>query len=242
MNEKRKVITIDGLAATGKSSLAKGLADKLKFIHINTGLLYRSLAVKTLELNLDPNDSKSIEKQLLCHTKLSMQLDEFSQPFALLNTNSNSNKLYAEQLQTSEISEVASKIAIHNCVRDFLLPVQRQAYPGTNIIAEGRDAGTIVFPDADLKFFIEVPAFIRAKRRFFQTITDSRNLSEIDIENQIKAIESEILARDKRDQQRANAPCIPAKDAILYQNTQDSLTQGIDDLYNMASSSEALRN
>lgn len=226
----RTVITIDGLAATGKSSLARGLAKKLRFIHLNTGLLYRTLAYLFNEYSVDENQYC----QFLSKLNLNMTID---QDIQIVEASSSLferiYRLTIEDLQADEVSATASKIAVLSEVRKYLLPVQQNAFSGENLVAEGRDMGTVVFKDAEIKFFIEVPAEVRAHRRYLQLFPGTA-LGEENIEDK-KQIEINILDRDKQDQERALAPCIPASDSILYENTAVSLTQAIEDLYNLLS-------
>ena len=240
-NSDRIVISIDGLAATGKSSLAKGLASRLNYTHLNTGLLYRAIAQVLLDNSLTKED---IISGKLLEKNLSLTLDKNNKGEIYVNVDvtikgtKQLKTLTLEQVQSEQTSKLASEIAVFPEVRTFLLPVQHEAFKGIPIIAEGRDTGTVVFPKANHKIFVEVPSEIRAYRRLVQLDPNATELPKDIREVRVKQIEIDILERDKRDQTRANAPCIPAKDAKIYQNTRQSLTQAIDDLYHLVSSSE----
>lgn len=183
---ERVVVTIDGLAGSGKSSLASGLAKKLGFELLNSGLLYRRLA-------------------LLC--------DELSEEKVVEIVVSNKDFLLSQSgdLSSEETANKASVIATFPKVRELLLPIQRGSFPGRPIVAEGRDMGSVVFPDAKIKVFIEAPIKVRAKRR---------GVSEADLSE-----------RDTRDKKRKVAPAIVPDGAILFQNTDASLEDKIEELY-----------
>ena len=234
----RTVITIDGLAGTGKTSLARQLAERLQFQHLNTGILYRSLALLTLGQDLSEITDASIAP-LLSSVKMSVEKNKQGQSVVVLPDRV--EPLTYEALQSESISETASLIATLPSVRKFLMPVQRNAFSSSPLVAEGRDMGTVIFPEAELKIFVEVPVEIRAERRFQQLEAGDLLTTELYLErsregikNQIK---SDILARDHRDQHRSLAPCIPAKDAIIFDNSLNSLTKAVDELYHLASRS-----
>jgi cytidylate kinase len=241
VNSDRIVISIDGLAATGKSSLAKGLASRLNYTHLNTGLLYRAIAQIIIDNALTTDD---ITRGNLLDKNLTLTLDKNDKDQICVKANciingiNQSRILSLEQVQSEQTSKLASQIAVLPKVRSFLLPVQREAFPSMPIIAEGRDTGTVVFPNAKYKIFVEVPAQIRAFRRLVQLEPKATDLPKDIFDERIKQIEFDILERDKRDETRTYAPCVPAKDAKIYQNTRESLTQAIDDLYHLVSSSE----
>lgn len=185
---ERIVVTIDGLAGSGKSSLAKGLAIKLGFELLNSGLLYRALALLCDEIS-EADAVKKIEE---------------NREFLL----SPSGDLYSENT-----AKKASVLAAFPKVREFLLPIQRASLKGRSIVAEGRDMGSVVFPDAKVKVFVEVPVSERALRR---------GVAEADLEE-----------RDRRDKEREIAPAIVPEGALIFQNTGGSLEDKIEELYQL---------
>ena len=237
LTQKRTVITIDGLAGSGKSSLAYQLSLKLGFQHLNTGILYRTVGFLVLEKQAEVLKNKvkaTLEQSVVdALNSFSLFLDKDSLDSPVVRI-SDGRVLSFDQLQSEEISTISSRIAVFSEVRDYLLPIQRNAYPGHNLVAEGRDMGTVVFPEATRKFFIEVPADIRAERRYRQLI-GSTLLKNEDPEEMKKTIKFDILERDRRDQERVLAPCAPAPDAFIFSNTAPSLTQAVDELYHLAS-------
>ncbi len=185
---ERTVVTIDGLAGSGKSSLAKGLAIKLGFELLNSGLLYRALALLCAEVS-EVDAVRKIKE---------------NREFLL----SPSGDLYSE-----DTAKKASVLAAMPKVRELLLPIQRASFPGRSIVAEGRDMGSVVFPDAKVKVFVEVPVSERALRR---------GVSEVVLEE-----------RDKRDKEREAAPAIIPDGAIIFDNTGGSLEYKIEELYQL---------
>ncbi len=224
----RKVITIDGLAGTGKSSIAKGLATKLNWIHLNSGLLYRAVAYEALSNNVDTS-SEELLCEIIKRNKPNLDIEkEKSEPFVKWGE----RKLSAE-LHTEDVSLTASKISQFLKVRQALLPAQQNAFPTSNLIAEGRDMGTVVFPDAHIKFFVEVSPEIKAKRRLSQLQEQkTSNINGLTLEKVQKNLEE----RDRKDAERATSPTIPAKDGVIVDNSTVTLTETIDKMYNIASS------
>lgn len=228
----RKVITIDGLAATGKSSLAQALATKLNYTIFTSGLLYRLLgfAAKRSGINLDK------EADLLSHFE--KQKFEIAlvggKNRALLNSEDVTQDLFS-----TEISEASSRISVHPAVRNMLLNLQREVFPGKNIVAEGRDMGTVVFPEADLKFFIEVKPEMRIKRRLDQ-IRKGRTLPDEELKLLKEKMEIEVTERDIRDTERSVSPTIPAADAIIIDNGAETLTEVVEKMYDFCAKRKQL--
>ncbi len=192
---KNIVITIDGPAASGKGKIAKYLSKKWKIKHIDSGILYRKIALSLLNSKIEIKDKRSIEK----HTA---NLE--------INTYRNDNKLRNEK-----ISKIASKIAIHKFIRNKVNKFQKK-YVYDNLknigfVIDGRDIGSVVFKKADLKLYIDVSEINRAKRRYKQLI-DSGEKSIY------PKILKEIKLRDKNDKSRKNSPLVIPKGAKIINN------------------------
>jgi cytidylate kinase len=219
-NSTRIVIAVDGLSATGKTTLSRLLAKKLGFACLHSGLIYRAVALLVLEAGMsEPFDGEAIvrlvsEHQLqpcdgACCDEQGMLVD------GLMRT---------AELRGPALSEIASKISALPEVRKLLFDLQRHAFSGQNLVAEGRDMGTVIFPDAKVKFFVNAAPAVRAQRRTAELATSGDKLLESELEK-------EIAERDARDQGRAVAPTVPAEGAIMIDNSSDSLTQVIEKMY-----------
>lgn len=194
------VVAIDGPAGAGKSTVAKLLAAELGIAYINTGSLYRALALAAHEDKLDL-------RQLLPADFLNAQHLEFRGETLYLN-----GTAPGAALRTPECAANASLISKQPAVREFLLPVQRHAADDRWIVMEGRDIGTVIFPDAKLKFFVTATLEERARRRLAQS-------GEVAAGADIDAVIADIRRRDEQDSRRETAPLRPADDAVMVDTT-----------------------
>jgi CMP/dCMP kinase len=221
---QRKIITVDGLAGSGKSTLAKLLADKLGFVHLNSGLLYRAVAVLALQAGVDLEDVARVEALIA------------PVGFQLVLRNGVSSLLVdgidlTSQLATAEAGAGAGKVGRYAGVRKHLIEAQRHAFPGQNLVAEGRDMGTIIFPEAQVKFFVSADIEVRAERRYQQLCAqDAENGAKI-LKKQLRA---SIVERDRMDSERALAPTKAAPGAVLVDNSGDPLTVVLQKMYDSA--------
>lgn len=204
------IVTIDGPAGSGKSTAARGLAARLGFEFLDTGAMYRCVAWSVIQQKIDPQtepDVTAVSQQIkitLSDSKVCVNGQDVSQ-----------------SIRTPEVTEVASLVAQYPDVRAELVRLQRQAADGIDIVSEGRDQGTVVFPDAFCKFFLVADPEERARRRYQELQAQGKNIPVAEILQQIDE-------RDQRDEQRAVAPLVPATDAVEI-NTS-ALT--IDDVLN----------
>jgi len=196
---KKSLVTIDGPAGAGKTTISRMLADRLGYRYIDTGALYRAVALAVHDGGIDSKDDVALEK--VC-AALSIRYIQTEKGPRLL---SNSRDV-TDRLRTPEITMLASEVSARPVVRRFLMGVQRAMGREKEAVFEGRDMGTVVFPDADVKFFLDAPEKIRAMRRFLEL----RSKTELTFEE----VERDLLRRDKNDSTRAEAPLKPAVDAI----------------------------
>lgn len=196
MISKNIVIAIDGPAGAGKSTVAKLLAKKLDFVYIDTGAMYRAVAYKFRNLNIDLADTLEIEK-VLKNTKV-----EYRQGKLYLDGN-----LLTDEIRSQEINELVSPVAAIPIVREYMTESQRQIGKVQNSILDGRDVGTAIFPKADVKIFLVANTKKRAMRRQQENISKG-------IVSTLEEIEENINLRDKMDSERDVAPLIKAEDAV----------------------------
>ncbi len=207
---KKIVITIDGPAASGKSTISTLLAEKLGFNHLSTGIFYRALSYYIIKKNLQEEKFLELLNTLRVDVVFpdKVQVEELIMDEALLHS--------------MEISDMASKIAKIKEVRDFLLDIQRKVISRGNIVADGRDVGTVVYPEADFKFFLTASSSERARRRLIEM--------GLPLEDFYK-VKREIEQRDERDKLRPIAPLIPADSAYIVDSTYRTKEEIIDIMY-----------
>ena len=207
------IVAIDGPAGSGKSTIAKIIAKKFNFTYIDTGAMYRMITLYLLENNIDFDDLKEIEK-VLNTVNLDMQGDKF-----YLN-----NVDVTTKIREKRINENVSKVASIKIVRDNLVNLQRKISNNKNVILDGRDIGTVVFPNAKVKIFLVATAEERARRRYNEFLEKK---TEITYEEVLKSIKE----RDHIDSTRDESPFVKADDAIEL----DSTNLTIDDVVNFIS-------
>lgn len=207
-------IAIDGPSGAGKSTLAKILAAKLGFIYVDTGALYRSIGLY-MEMNgIDPKNSEAVVAALPNIT-LALEYYEGSQVVLLNGEN------VGDRIRTPQISMYASSVSAIPAVRSFLLDTQRNIANTSNVIMDGRDIGTVILPNADVKIFLVSSFETRARRRV-------KELLEKGIEASYDEVLADMIERDKNDSSRAVAPLVPAEDAVHLDNSELTLEGTVD--------------
>ena len=206
------IIAIDGPSGAGKSTLAKKLAKALGFTYLDTGAMYRALALKILRQGVDLADDMKLVP-LVNSTAVDLRGDAAELQVLLDGIN------VAAEIRTPAVSQMASKASALKIVRDRMLELQRRLGRQGNVVAEGRDIGTVVFPDAQVKIFLSASAAERARRRFAELQAAGE---AVDLEATLREIEE----RDKRDSERELAPLRKADDAVVI----DSSTSTADEV------------
>ncbi len=211
---KNIVITVAGPSGAGKGTLCYALADKLGFELLDSGAIYRVTALAALKSAVDLSDEIALAELA---RKLDIQfVPQDGEVQILLNADN-----VSAQIRTQEVADAASKVAVFPQVRAALLQLQQDfAAKGKGLIADGRDMGTVVFPNAQVKLFLDASAEERAKRRYKQ-------LQNKGINGNFEQILAEVKERDFRDRNRAVAPLKPAEDALLLDSTQLSIDEVI---------------
>ncbi len=216
MTKNPNIITIDGPSGVGKGTLAKNLSDELDWIVLDSGSLYRMIGYLSLK-----NDTKDF-------SKISQKINKEEISFKFLKNNSNISLFLgqdnlSEFIRNEEVAKLASEFAVMPKVRDFLFKIQRSFIEkGKGLVADGRDMGTVLFPEAKYKFFITASAEERARRR-------ENQLKESGLSVNIRFLQERIEERDKKDSSRVISPLVPAEDAIVI----DSSNIGINELKEM---------
>ena len=198
-------VAIDGPSGAGKSSLAKRLAADMGFTYVDTGAMYRSIGLYAVRQGKDPHDAAAVEA-LLPQIHLDTKLEEGTQHF-YLNGEDVSSAIRAE-----EIGMAASAVAAISAVRTFLLDAQRTLAASRDVLMDGRDIGTVVFPNAELKIFMTADPAIRAQRRYAELTGKGEQVT-------LEEVMQNLLERDHADQTRAISPLRKADDAIVLDNS-----------------------
>ncbi len=220
------IITIDGPAGAGKSTAARKLANKLGFVHLNSGALFRVVAFKAQENGIRLDDDDAVAA-LAAATDFEFRLQEEAGNAAGIN--SRKTVLFVDGsdlndvIRTDAIGQIASRIAVLPKLREVLLQVQRKIAQGHSVVLEGRDSGTVVFPKAELKFYLDAAPAERAKRRFLE-LNGTQQPAAITLEG----VMEEMQERDNRELSRDIAPLRPADDAIFLDSTNLSLEEVVE--------------
>ena len=205
------IITIDGPSGVGKSTVSKSVAKVLGLTYLDTGAMYRAVALQVMRESVDPGDERTL-KSVLDHTEIRFVNKPDGDPVILLN-----NEDVTGLIRTPEVSRLSSDVATKRAVRVKLVEIQREIGGDGDIVAEGRDMGTYVFPDARFKFYLDASLEERALRRWKQ-------LAESGSGEDLESVKDEILKRDAQDMERSESPLHPAVNAVIIDTT--NLTSG----------------
>ena len=206
-------IAIDGPAGAGKSTIAKTAAKQLGFIYVDTGALYRAVGYYVLNNNIDPKNEEKVTG-ILDEINVSLKFVDNEQR-VFLNDEDVSGKI-----RTPEISMYASAVSAHPSVRQFLFETQRKLARENDVIMDGRDIGTVVLPNADVKIFLTASPEERARRRYEELVLKGEKVNYDDV---LK----DVITRDYNDSHRATAPLKQADDAILLDTTGNELEKSV---------------
>lgn len=204
-------IAIDGPAGAGKSTIAKQLAKKLGYIYVDTGAMYRAIALYMIRHKIDGDDVDNIVNECQ-NASVSIEYKDGEQIVILDGENVNS------LIRTEEVGKMASKVATYPAVRLKLVELQRELAKKQDVIMDGRDIGTYVLPNANVKVYLTASSAVRAKRRYDELIQKGVNCN-------LQEIETDIIKRDEQDMNREMAPLKQAEDAILVDTSEMNIEQ-----------------
>jgi cytidylate kinase len=203
---RKLIIAIDGPAGVGKSTIASRLARKLGYVNLESGAMYRALALKAIEWDASFDDEEALLKMA---QDSQIQLESaLGGNRVLLN-----GKDISARIRERDVTEAASRVSVHPKVRAWMVARQREMGIGGGVVMEGRDIGTKVFPDADLKIFLDADPVIREQRRLDQQRVKGAPA---------QTLAAELLERDRRDRTRAASPLVAAEDAVMVDSTKMS--------------------
>ncbi len=212
-DEKYIVVTIDGVAASGKSTTAKLVAESLGFNYLDTGAMYRAAALAAKKSNANPEDEHAVFSAVE-KSNLSVEYSSAEMKIFILGEE------VSGELRTDEVSELTSIISKFPSVRELMVKLQRDLVKNGNFVVEGRDIGTVVFPNAQLKFFLTASAEVRARRRYKEMGPDQNTRT-------IEEVENEMKKRDLRDSTRAISPLKKAGDAVELDTTEMTIDEQV---------------
>lgn len=198
-------IAIDGPSGSGKSTLAKALSAKLGYVYVDTGAIYRTVGLYAADNGISPDDEKTLSDHF---GNIMIELKWCGDgQHVILN-----GQDVSDRIRTPKASMYASAVSALPAVRKFLLEMQRSIAEKENVIMDGRDIGTVILPDAQVKIFMKADPAVRAKRRYEELLSKGKQVT-------YEEVYSDMVLRDKNDSTRNTAPCVPADDAVIFDNS-----------------------
>lgn len=214
MSKKFRAIAIDGPAGAGKSTIAKRLAGELGFVYVDTGAIYRTVGYYIWLCGIGGRDADGVAR-LIDEVNVKIEYPGDGLQHMILN-----GKDITNEIRTPEISSYASQVSAHKCVRDYLLETQRELARTHDVVMDGRDIGTVVLPDAQVKIFLTASPEVRAKRRHLE-------LMEKGLKDTYEKVLADMKQRDLQDSTRAIAPLKQAEDAVLLDTSHMTLEESV---------------
>ncbi|MBP3313448.1 MAG: (d)CMP kinase [Oscillospiraceae bacterium] len=215
MSKKFHAIAIDGPAGAGKSTMAKRIAKELGYVYVDTGAIYRTVGYYVWLCGIGGRDVDGVTR-LIDEVNISIEYPEDGLQHMILN-----GKDVTGEIRTPEMSSYASQVSAHKCVRDFLLDTQRELARTHNVVMDGRDIGTVVLPDAEVKIFLTASPEVRARRRYIE-------LQEKGVSDSYEKVLADMKQRDLQDSTRPIAPLKQAKDAVLLDTSSMTLEESVE--------------
>jgi CMP/dCMP kinase len=216
---RKLVIAIDGPAGSGKSTIAARVARRLGYINLESGAMYRALALKAMEQQVALDDPEALQ-QLALGSVVDLE------PRGEGNRVLLDGRDVSQRIREADVTLAASQVSVHPPVRQVMVSRQRALGANGGVVMEGRDIGTAVFPNADVKIFLDADPTVRAERRVLQNGSKSSE--------ELHKVQTELAQRDERDRTRATSPLIPAKDAIVLDTTHMGIDQVVEEVEKLA--------
>ncbi len=214
---KKPVITIDGPAGAGKSTISRLLAKKMNLVYLDTGAMYRAVALQAKRMNIPFTDGRALYE--MCED-INLHFTGDGENSAICIDDEDVSK----EIRMPEMDMLSSSVSAVTEVRKAMTDLQRKIGENGGMVAEGRDMGTVVFPDADFKFFITASPEIRAQRRYIERIERNEKVNREDVE-------ADIRKRDEQDQSRKLAPLKPAEDAVMIDTSEMGIDQVLEKIF-----------
>lgn len=216
MSESRRlVIAIDGPAGSGKSTIAARLAKKLGYVNLESGAMYRALALKAIEQQVAFDNAQEL-RALAASSVIELE------PRGEGNRVLLDRRDVSQRIREADVTLAASQVSTHPIVRQVMVARQRELGANGGVVMEGRDIGTAVFPNADLKIFLDADPSVRVERRVLQNGSKSAE--------EAKQVQADIASRDERDRTRAASPLVPANDAVVLDTTHKTIDQVVSEI------------
>jgi len=209
------IVTIDGPTGAGKSTVGKLLAERIGYTYLDTGAMYRVVALETKRSGIDP-EAETALADLCSRIDISFKRESGMRVYS-------SGRDVTEEIRTPEISMLASRVSAKACVREALVRMQQACGRQGKIVADGRDAGTVIFPAARFKFFLDAAPDVRSQRRYKELIDKNLKVDYSDVHR-------EMLQRDQDDSSRSIAPLKPAADAVIINTTRMTIEDVVQEL------------
>ncbi len=217
ISSRKLIIAVDGPAGAGKSTVASRLARKLGYVNLESGAMYRALALKAIEWDVSFDDEAALRK-LAEGARITLE------PTLGGNRVLLDGKDVSSRIRERDVTEAASRVSVHPAVREWMVARQQEMGKNGGVVMEGRDIGTKVFPGADLKIFLDADPVVREQRRLDQQKVKGPSA---------ESIAAELRERDRRDRTRATSPLVPASDAVIIDSThlsEDQVVSRVDEL------------
>jgi cytidylate kinase len=221
---RRLIVAIDGPAGAGKSTVAGRLAAQFGLLNLETGAMYRAFALKAIENGIRPDDTVALEK-LAAETSIALKPTP-SGNRVLLDGND-----VTAHVRDAAVTQAASQVSVHPAIRSWMVDLQRKLGENGGVVMEGRDIGTVVFPDADIKIFLDASPEARGERRYEQSGKAAPP----------ESILKEIRERDQRDRNREQSPLRPAPDAVVIDSTNLTLEEVVSEVQDLVTARLALQ-